>query len=361
MSIATVQYLAMIQTARLDAFTSTGFVGDEVTLSVNSLDPNASYEFYWGDDGSATGGSTNGDGEISSSYTYTDEGDYTVEVRSDFGPGAGRVVFRYRHSQAQKTAAQGATIEIVDEAVEENTEFTVSFAGMSENTTLRVDWGDDESFTFDTDGSGEASGPYTYAQYGDYTITVTDDDDPSTVIASLEVSVAHREGSLGWADEAVVENEAAALEGTGFAFDRAYTIDWGDESEPDEETSDGTGDLSSAHTYAEYGEYTVTVSDGEFVAATLAVTVDHRDGSFAFTEDPLVEDSTLHLEGSGFAFARVYTIDWDDSTPTTTATSDGTGDLAATHMYAGPGTYTVTVSDGAYVAASLEITVTSAG
>lgn len=279
MSLATVHYLSMIgRGGRLDDVTSTGLVGDEVSLSVSSLDPTADYGFDWGDE-TTTWATSDSQGIVSSAHTYTEEGSYSVRVFEDFG--AGRTVFQYAVTQEHGT---GGSIELLDEEVVENTAADFGFSGLSPNADLVVVWGDGTTDSFTADEFGAVSGPHTYDSWGDYVIRVIDDEDdpedPQNPLASLSVTVQHRIGELEWdvfttveGEIQIVEDAANLLTGSGLAFNREYTIDWNDAEDNDTVTSDEFGGISFEHTYAAVGSYIVTVADGDFTAATLTFAV----------------------------------------------------------------------------------------
>lgn len=266
MSLVSVHYLSMVRSGRLDEATSPAYVGDEVTFTVSSLDASQDFVIDWGDEDTSYP-SSDGDGIVSATHTYGDDGSYDVSVSQDYGDG--RTVYRYTFVVQQKT---GADITPLD-ALIEGDDVGFNFTGMSSGAYLRVDWGDESEDYFTSDGAGEVTGSHTYNQYGDYTITITDDDHQTVIVGSLDITVDHRIGNMDWDSTPVVAGAEAVLNGTDFAFNRNITIDWGDEETNTFSTS-GSGGFAAGHTYALDGNYTVTALDGEFALTTLNVTVD---------------------------------------------------------------------------------------
>ncbi|MBI1298435.1 DUF11 domain-containing protein [bacterium] len=260
---------------------------------------------------------------------------------------------------------------------------------------------------------------HTYADNGGYTvvITMTDSDGNAgsfsqlvtvqnvapTVTARAPITTGVQEGM------STTVNNMVTFSDPGFsAFSTTetftYTIDWGDGSAPVTGAVTGvvngsagtptTGALSSAHTYADNGVYTVTVTiaddDGGSTSATFTITVSNVAPTVTATTNRTVAEAALlsitdivtftdpAWEEAGRSSGDgpfTYSINWGDgSTPFTgTATIDANGSLGVatrgsldgSHTYAdddgSPITVTVTVtdSDGGSGFATLLVTVTN--
>jgi hypothetical protein len=251
----------------------------------------------------------------------------------------------------------------------------------------------------------------TASQSNIYSIQVAvTDDDGGAAFAQTSVGVRNVDPVLAVASDQTV-NEGAVLDLTDGALGsftdqgtldtHTAKIDWGDgsvESQIMVNEANGSGTLSASHIFADDGMYTVTVTltddDGGSATSTFLVTVENVAPTLAGTDAPIEVDEgafvTLESLGVGIQdpgfdnpnnplmpggsqeTLGAISIDWGDGTGVqplaigvetdggpnapTTATL-----IAAAHVYADNGTYTVTVvisdDDGGLVTETFEIIV----
>ena len=325
---------------------------------------------------------------------------------------------------------------------------------VAETFTYSINWDDGTSAdtgsaTIDTPGgvgkltAGSFDGSHTYADNGDYTVkvTVTDDDGGVSDVKTFHVIVSNVAPTLiaSVRKNQAVEGSPLSITNIGTftdpGFDNplnthdptnggettetfTYTIDWDDGRPVDTgsatiDTPGGVGKLTAGsfdgfHTYADNGDYTVTVTvfddDGGSDSHTFHVIVSNVDPSLTFTDTmpQLKEGQTFTLTQIGVGLtdpgfsnplntldpsnggeveesfpAASFTINWGDGNPTeqlivltptngtpTTLTMQGTQTTANFnngHTYADNGTYTVTATlqddDGLPVTQTFKITV----
>ncbi|MEM8945533.1 MAG: PKD domain-containing protein [Planctomycetota bacterium] len=252
--------------------------------------------------------------------------------------------------------------------------------GTRDTHTATVDWGDGspvETVTVNqSEGFGSLSGSHIYADNGVYTVTVTvADDDLGETVQTFSVRVNNVDPMLEGIEPipTVDEGESFTLADLGVTlkdpgFDNplnpnfdgeegedigsvetftAATINWGDGTAIEalgvvNRVSGGPGMNtvagldSSAHTYADNGLYTVTITvgddDGGFVERTFQIQVDNVAPTLVLTERELMisESETLDLfdlgefsdpgfdnplnVGGEVVETFSYTIDWGDGT-----------------------------------------------
>ena len=318
-------------------------------------------------------------------HAYADDGQYVVTVRvADGETTGGTATFDVTvvnlppvvTAVGNRTADEGTPISL------ELATFTD--AGLGDTHTATIDWGDNRQETFAVareDGAGAIIAEHSYAKDGDYTVTVTvTDDGGESGRATTGVTVVNLPPVLtavghGAADEGTpVTLELATFTDAGLSDTHTATIDWGDNRQETFAVTqeNGTGSVVAEHSYADDGDYTVTVrvtdDDGASDDATLMVSV-------ANVSPTIVGPAILPPvdEGSVFAGSGSFT---DPGADTWTATVDyGDGSAGAPpvvlplgqaktfvldHTYANDGAYTVTVGidDGAGpVSASFVVTV----
>jgi PKD repeat protein len=275
-------------------------------------------------------------------------------------------------------------------------------SGLLDTHTATINWGDGSALQiatiFPAGGSGAIGGKHTYADDGEYTVTVTvTDDDGGSDTQSFLVSVNNVRPVLVVAvDQTVDEGEVLNLSGIGAPPIGLFidpgkldtheaTIDWGDGSAIDDAAvffADGAGALGGKHTYADDGVYTVTVSvtddDGGSDTQSFLVTVNN-------VAPTLTADLSATTIGEGQALALdalfsdpgfdnelnpnpamppqivdplhesfTYDIDWGDGRQQIAGAafldsngspgSPSSGMISTSHIYADDGQYTVTVT-----------------
>jgi ELWxxDGT repeat protein len=262
--------------------------------------------------------------------------------------------------------------------------------------------------------AGGAAVQHTFADNGNYTVTLTvTDGDGGTKTSTLNVSVenvvptitsaaqqtANEGQTLSIADMARITDAGFDNPALGLAESFTFAIDWGDGSAPQtgSVTVDAVGapgvptagSFDGSHTYADNGSYTVTITvaddDGGSSSATLAVTVRNaaplvtaaadrtidEGAALSVSDLAIIADAGFKNAARGSDETFTYTISWGDGSPLETgaATVDMVGNasrptvasLDGTHTYLDDGTFTVTVTvtddDGGIASDSLTVTV----
>ena len=227
-------------------------------------------------------------------HTYADDGTFTVTVTVDEDAGAGvsgSATFKVTVANvapdvtppANQTASEG-TSKLFDLG-------SFTDPGDDDPWEVTVDWGDasaDTAFTELTPGP-IADKSHTYADDGSYTVTITVKEDNGTGAsgsATFQVTVANV------APDVTAPAAQTADEATSKLFDLGsftdpgadspweVTVDWGDGSLDTVFNEGASGPIADkAHTYADDGSYTVTITvkedngTGASGSATFQVTV----------------------------------------------------------------------------------------
>jgi hypothetical protein len=284
---------------------------------------------------------------------------------------------------------------------------TFNDSGFPGNTasdfTATIDWGDGTTDTGApvtvTGGAGlfAVSGTHTYADEGNFTVTVTlTDDAPGTASATAGGSASIAEAdALSGSTLSIAPTEGQTFTGAVATFtdtnlsntasDFTATIDWGDGTTDTGAAVTVTGSggnftVSGSHIYADEGSFTakVTLADDAPGTATGTATgvVNVAEGDVldvAFSQ-PVVSvaeaDGSTNLNVAVFANIGyssnpasdfTATIDWGDGTTSAgRVTGDGAGNytVSGSHAYADEGTFTasVTLSDDAPGTATVSVT-----
>jgi hypothetical protein len=326
----------------------------------------------WGDGTTNTTLTPVATGSLASqAHTYAEEGTYTVTVTvSDTGDGqSGSATFQTTVSDpavsgtpvnASATAAtpfSGAVATFIDPGGAEANDGT--------HYTASIDWGDK---TMPTTGtitvSGNTltvSGNHTYGASGSYTAVCTIDHEGVNTAVNSQATVAATPAPTVTAPAGQNAAEGASSSFSLGSFTDpnngpwSGTVAWGDGTTNTTLTPTTTGSLGSqAHTYAEEGTYTVTV--------TVSDAGDRQSGSGTFqivVSDPAVLGTAVNVSamaGTPFGGAvasftdpagaesndgthYIASIDWGDKTPATTGTitfNSGTFTVGGNHSYASP-------------------------
>ena len=352
--------------ADLAKFTDAGFdnpANPNPAAPPNITDPlheSFTYDIDWGDGRDAiTGASTpdnNGgpntpsSGAIAGSHTYADDGTYTVTVKvHDDNGGVGSASFQVvvanqnplvSITHGNQTVSEGGAVSFNDLATFTDPGFDNPLNPnpasppqisdpLHESFTYDINWGDGRdaitgASIADTNGgpgtpsSGTIGGSHTYADDGDYTVTVTvHDDNGGSNSASFSVHVDNVNPVVltPHGDQSILEGNTVSFNNlatfTDAGFDNpanpngpvlpnivdpknesfTYDIDWGDGRDAVTgvsiaDTNGGpgvpsSGTIAANHTYADDGVYKVTVTvhddNGGVGASAFFVTVANQN------------------------------------------------------------------------------------
>jgi large repetitive protein len=374
-------------------------------------------------------------GSFDSSHTFADDGTYTVSVTiTDDNGGTTTKSFQVAvtnvapsmSATGDQSVIEGGLLSVPNIVTFSDPGFNnpVNPNGASvESFTYSINWGDGTSAESGsvpagnvTNGgvglltTGFLNGSHTYADNGTYTVSITiTDDDLQATSKTFQVTVGNAAPSLAVAgNQTTTEGATLSLPNvatwTDAGFDNpanpnsqpngsresfAYSINWGDGTVADAGTvptanvttgSPGTptaGFLNAAHTFAENGTYTVTVTltddDGAAVNKSFTVTVGNAApvlskvaadrtvvegglvavpviGSFI---DPGFDNPQNPNQSGGSIERYTYSISWGDGASESKSVVNfangsvgtaSTGDFGGSHTYADNGTYTVTAT-----------------
>ncbi|MCP3950789.1 MAG: PKD domain-containing protein, partial [Desulfobacterales bacterium] len=235
-----------------------------------------------------------------------------------------------------------------------------------EDAIVSYEWDWNYSGAFNPSGDTGATQSHAYDDNGTYIVAVrVTDDDGSTDIATLPVTVNNVAPIVeAGPDQTVDEGDPVTFAGSftdpGAADTHAITWDFGDA------TPAVSGTLTPpAHTYADNGVYTVTLTvvddDGGIGSDTLTVTVNNVAPTVEAGPDQTANESAPVTFAGSFTdpgTADTHTITWDFGDGGTAS-----GDLTPSHSYGTAGTYTVTLTvtdnDGGVGVDTLTVTVSS--
>lgn len=136
---------------------------------------------------------------------------------------------------------------------------------------------------------------------------------------------------------------SAAFSWRGLTASTAYLIDWGEGSPDTSANSNGSGVLSSSHTYAAAGRYTVTLRNSGNTADIKVV--DLAVGGGLTIPSPVTED-----EEASFGFALLpetsYTVYWGDGESDDFSTSAAVNEVQTLTLTGSPtgGSFTVAIA-----------------
>lgn len=355
------------------AFTSAG--------SVNDVDSQSwSATVNYGDGSGSQPLTIDPAGTFELSHIYPDNGVYAVTVSvADEAQTVGVDTMQVTVGNAvpglyvcgRRTVVEGTLLEIRDIGMFTDAGFTSAAAGTTETFTYSINWGDGSaadsgSATVDLPGGpgvltrGTFDGAHTYANDGQYTVSLVVRDDDNGVSATRLVTVKVTNAApviagLSLDPEVITETESVVLTGSftdrGILDTHTVVIVWGDGQTSDAVVDSATKTFTAQHQYMDrpsgtLPQYTidVTVTDdaGATDTETVVVTVNAAPPVAEAGADQSAD------EGQPVTFAGTFTdltvddthvIEWDFGDGTT-----DTGSLTPSHAYGDNGTYTVTLT-----------------
>ena len=340
----------------------------------------------WGDGTTTTGTLTgsNGSFTVTGSHTYAAAGGYTVttfmnDIVPDTAVGVATTQAEIGFGGTETLNAATATVAIPANTTLAN--FADVASDPSADYTATIDWGDGSAVVT---GNGTVSGsngqytvtsnsPHTYADFGDFTITVTVTNTADSAVAVMSGTVAVADGNVfSGAGVAINGNPNQALNNVEVATftdqDTATlasqlfaTVNWGDGTTSAGTVlgSGGTFSVDGSHTYAAGGSYTTTVTIGDdppgtstgVGSGTATINLAGQVVLNTATEDTALPGNTevatfSDTSGGDTANSFTATINWGDGTTTTGTVGGSAGAFTVSggHTYLDPGIDTTSVT-----------------
>ncbi|HVX64239.1 MAG TPA: TIGR03118 family protein, partial [Pirellulales bacterium] len=347
----------------------------------------------WGDGTSTSTGQitgSNGTFTISGSHVYATQGSPTFSVTISENGGTANAT-----DTATATVADGDVLTATGLTLA--TTAGVTFSGQvatftdtitsttAGDLTATIDWGDgtttDVGVITGSDGSFTVSGSHVYTSPGgpEQVTVILGENAPGTASATAHSTALIFDPDLTGASATFSGTEATAIatDTTVATFtdsnlsatqnDFTASINWGDSTPTTTGVvtgSNGTFTVSGGHTYADDGNYSVTITlfetaTGTSPALTIASAANIADAPLALNVPPLgATEGSVHsftsLEIATFTDANpnslssdfTATIDWGDGTSSTGVITGGQGTftIRGSHAYLDEGSMTLTVT-----------------
>jgi PKD repeat protein len=269
-------------------------------------------------------------------HTYTTLGEYAASLTVTDNDGATDTdtVTIYVSADPVAIATASTTTPIVGETVD----FTGSGSADPDGTIVSYDW------DFGDGGTSTAINPsHSYMMYGTFTVTLTvTDDDSNTDTDSLTIYVNDPPSAIASVNEPnPITGESVDFSSTG-STDVDGTITSFEWDFGDGETST---DENPSHSYASYGEFTITLTvtddDGAIDIDSLVIIVDDPPVAVATVDNDNPDiDEVINFTGSGSTDAdgSVVSYVWDFGDTNISTAAD------PSHSYSASGEYTVTLT-----------------
>jgi hypothetical protein len=325
--------------------TLTGVAGESPRRTVRMRADNHGFGPVMIDWGDGTPAQEASDGAFVT-HTYATDGDYTITVSDQQTP-----AITVTKDITVPLPADDPTLTLsADDPVNRmrvTAAITLPIQSSGEGT---IEWGDGSDIqSFTTAADGTASLVHTYTANGVYTVTVRR--------ADVDSFRARQAVAVPVGADPTVTVTGANTDATGQTASLTYnnapngpvTINWGDGT-----TVDGVESATVTHPYTTAGAHTITVTSKSNPAASTTVTVTTPLMVLTATETTGNASST-DLLAENFTAGPV-TVNWGDSTATSANPGDGT--TVSAHVYAAPGSYTITATDDSDATRKGTVTVT---
>jgi len=325
-------------TASMDASPGSGFVPFTVSFTGSATGGSEPYTYNWdfGDGGSST--------DQNPSYTYSEEGDYTVifTVTDDSSQQDTDSIIINASEESEPLEASCSASPAEGEIPFEVT-FTGSVSGGTAPYTYSWNFGDGQS-------SSSQNPSHTYSSAGTYTVTLTITDSTTTqASASITITAQTQISALAASCTASPTSGDIPLivnfTGTAAGGISPYTYSW--------KFGDGSSSSSQnpAHTYSSAGTYTITltVTDSAASQATASTEVTTSASVHEVTVPDTPEGPSTGAPGVSYTYTTggascsqghsvEYYFDWGDGTYSSWLSS-----TSASHIWSAAGTYAVKV------------------
>ena len=297
--------------------------------------------------------------ELPVTHTYTDNGNYTatLTVTDEDGAATNQTIDVTINNTAPVITSVTGDTEINEGEV---ATFN-AIASDSGNDTLTYTWDFGDGTSQLSVNSNQLPVTHTYADDGDYTVTLTvTDEEGESVSSTLDVTVNNTAPAIAEITGETNISEGTEVTYTAIASDRGndtltYSWDFGDGN-----TASGQ---DVTHTFADNGNYTITLTVTDDDNASSTQTLDVTVNNVAPTIDEIIGETNI-LEGIEVSYTAIASDSGNDTLTYTWDFGDGSESIEGenvAHTFIDNGNYTVTLTvsddDGAATTSTLDVTV----